>query len=217
MNRIFGLALAAAACLAIVPSTGTAHAAGGGLLTSVAITCTNPGSSQDVAKTPSLTNSTSAKIPAGRMLFFKASDGDVGTLLLPADLAPGASVKLQGAKPGQAYSCTGSFYSQADLVVASATLGMTEATVDIKNTNPWVDAAASTARLQIINCSGGSVQKTVYSAPITIPKSSVVRVKIPVTSVGLVYFKVLADGQKTVPESNEYNNEFESSQNSCLY
>ena len=93
---------------------------------------------------------------------------------------------------------------------------MTEATVDIKNTNPWVDAAASTARLQIINCSGGSVQKTVYSAPITIPKSSVVRVKIPVTSVGLVYFKVLADGQKTVPESNEYNNEFESSQNSCL-
>ena len=226
MNRIFGLALAAAS-LAIVPSASAANtepanaapapASAGGILTSVAVTCTNPGSSQDVVKTPSLTNSTSTKIPAGKMVFFKSSDGDVGTLLLPADLLPGASVKLQGAKPGQVYACTGSFYSQADLVVSSAALGMTEATVNIRNTNPWVDAIPSAVRLQIINCSGNAVQKTVYSAPISVPKSSTRSVKIPVTSVGRVYFKVLADGQKAVPESNESNNEFESSQNSCLY
>jgi hypothetical protein len=238
MNRIFALALAAAS-FAIVPSasareqsgiqqataaepvpTSTALAptsASAGILTSVPITCTNPGSSQDVAKTPSLVNSTSTKIPAGKMVFFKASDGDVGTLLLPADLLPGASVKLQGAKPGQVYTCTGSFYSQADLVVAKASMGMTSATVDIRNMNPWVDAVPSTVRLQVINCSGNTVQKTVYSTAMPVPKSSIRTVTFPVTSVGRVYFKVLADGQKVVPESNEYNNEFESSHNSCLY
>lgn len=228
MNRILGLALVAAS-FAIIPTASAQQLRESGVYTGplttvplvletpVSITCKNPGSSQDVAKTPSLTNSTSAKIPAGKTLFFKSSDGDSGSLKLSADLLPGASVKMMGSKAGQVYTCTGSFNSQADLVVSKASMGMSSATIDIANTNPWVDASNSKVRLEIVNCTGNSVQKTVYSTPLGVPKSSVRQVTIPVTSVGKVYFRAIADGQNEVGETNETNNTYTSSQNSCLY
>lgn len=228
MNRTLGLALVAAS-FAIIPSASaqvrdsgvyTGPLTTGPLLlleTPVSITCKNPGSSQDVVKTPWLTNSTGAKIPAGKTLFFKASDGDSGSVKLSADLLPGGSVKMQGLKAGQVYTCTGSFNSQADLVVSKASMGMSSATIDIANTNPWVDASNSKVRFEVINCSGNSVQKTVYSTAVGVPKSSVRSVTIPVTSVGRVYFRAIADGQNEVAETNESNNMFTSSQNSCLY
>lgn len=228
MNRILGLGLVAAS-FAIIPSASaqvrdsgvyTGPLTTGPLLlleTPVSITCKNPGSTQDVAKTPWLTNSTAAKIPAGKTVFFKASDGDSGSLKLTADLLPGGSVKLQGAKAGQVYTCSGSFNSQADLVVSKAAMGMQSATIDIKNMNPWVDASASKVRFEVVNCSGNSVQKTVFSDAINVPKSGLRSITIPVTSVGRVYFRAVADGQNAVAETNETNNTFVSSQNSCLY
>jgi hypothetical protein len=226
MKRIFGLALAAAS-FAIIPSAGAQERVqlSGGLVTGpillletpVAIACKNPGSSQDVAKTPWLTNNTAAKIPAGKTVFFKASDGDSGSQKLAADLLPGASVKMMGAKAGQVYTCTGSFNSQADLVVSKASMGMAAAMVDIANQNPWVDASANPVRIDIINCSGNTIQKTVYSTPLAVPHASVRTVTIPVTSVGRTYFKVYADGKGMVAETNEGNNVYTSSLNSCLY
>lgn len=44
----------------------------------VSLTCANPGTHQDVAKTPRITNSTSHAISATTKVYWTASDGDHG-------------------------------------------------------------------------------------------------------------------------------------------
>jgi hypothetical protein len=72
--------------------------------TKVTLACKNPGSHQDVAKTPSVTNTTGAAIAKGKKIYWSASDGDKGTLTLDQNLAPNASVKVMGSA-GNGYSC----------------------------------------------------------------------------------------------------------------
>lgn len=70
----------------------------------VSLGCKNPGSHQDVAKTPSVTNSTGKLIKKGAKINWSASDGDKGVLTLDKDLAAGGSVQVLGTA-GQNYTC----------------------------------------------------------------------------------------------------------------
>src|SRR5262245_43056846 len=98
MNRILAAALAAVS-LAVIPGADAnaqvrVDTSTPMQLTTVPlqlappVTCKNPGSSQDVAKTPSLVNTGLYAIPAGKTLFWKSSDGDSGEIKLLAPLAP---------------------------------------------------------------------------------------------------------------------------------
>ena len=73
--------------------------------TSVALQCRNYGGQQDVSKNPDIINSTKQTIPSGRTLYWKATDGDKGSVVLNQSLAPGGKVGVNG-KPGQSYTCT---------------------------------------------------------------------------------------------------------------
>jgi hypothetical protein len=66
--------------------------------------CKNPGSHQDVAKTPTITNSTSQTLAAGKKVYWSASDGDKGTVALSAALQPNKTVQAMGTA-GNGYSC----------------------------------------------------------------------------------------------------------------
>jgi len=70
----------------------------------ISLKCQNPGTHQDVAKDPDITNSTNQTLAAGKKIFWTASDGDSGSLILSSPLAPGKSVQVTG-QPGQAYTC----------------------------------------------------------------------------------------------------------------
>ena len=74
------------------------------VLQKVAMTCKNPGSHQDVAKTPDITNSTGKLLKKGAKVNWTSSDGDKGTITLDKDLAAGASVRGLGSA-GQSYTC----------------------------------------------------------------------------------------------------------------
>jgi hypothetical protein len=69
--------------------------------------CKNPGSHQDVGKTPNITNTTNQTLAKGRDIYWKSSDGDKGVIELDAPLAPGQSISGLGAA-GQSYNCTAS-------------------------------------------------------------------------------------------------------------
>lgn len=72
----------------------------------VFLTCSNPGSHQDVAKTPIITNSTRHPISATTKVYWTATDGDKGFLNGPFDV--NQSRTALGA-PGNAYQCS-AFY-----------------------------------------------------------------------------------------------------------
>ncbi|HEY8224032.1 MAG TPA: hypothetical protein VIG25_02065 [Pyrinomonadaceae bacterium] len=70
----------------------------------ISLKCQNPGTHQDVAKDPDITNITIQTLAAGKKIFWSASDGDSGSLTLSSPLAPGKSVQVTG-QPGQVYTC----------------------------------------------------------------------------------------------------------------
>lgn len=69
----------------------------------VYLNCQNPGTHQDVAKTPIITNNTQSNIAASKKIFWNATDGDSGYIMGP--LAVGASKQALG-NAGNAYQCT---------------------------------------------------------------------------------------------------------------
>lgn len=71
----------------------------------IALQCKNNGGQQDVAKNPDIINSTTKTIPSGKTLYWKASDGDKGSVVLDHALAPGGKVRVMGT-PGQTYNCS---------------------------------------------------------------------------------------------------------------
>ncbi len=68
--------------------------------------CASPGSHQDVAKTPKITNTVGQVLAAGTMIGWNASDGDQGQMVLANNLYPGGVVFATGRAPGQVYTCT---------------------------------------------------------------------------------------------------------------
>jgi hypothetical protein len=75
-----------------------------------ALTCSNPGSQQDVAKEPILKNTTGATLAKGSTIYWftKPAQGapEKGRVELENALAPGGTVQGHG-NPGQVYTCGG--------------------------------------------------------------------------------------------------------------
>lgn len=192
-------------------------APGWSLGTAVPITCKNPGSSQDVLKTPYLVNSTSATLKKGMSVAWATSDGERGTVQLAADLPPGGQLKVQGSKPGNAYTCNASFFSKADLTVAKAAWASPSAiSLSIANKDPWVGAGSSVARVEIVSCSGSVLKSMEQTTPAFAPgetKSLSINATMPS---GKHYLRVVADNGKVISESNESNNVWDAI-NSCVY
>ena len=221
MKKIVVSALLATACVAAFVSTGTTATAKERqaivLGTAVPIQCTNPGSSQDVAKTPSLINTTGIAIPAGQMLFWKTNGSDPGgSIRLTAALQPGASVMVQGGA-GNGYTCTASFARMPDLMPSKVQWqGNSSLAVDVTNTDPWVMADPAVMRVEIMSCSGDVLQKY-DSAPVALGKGEKKSLVFPATFVpGKAYLRVTADATKKVMEHSETNNVYDGS-GSCIH
>lgn len=73
----------------------------------VTLTCKNPGSHQDVAKTPIISNPNGPAVPSWKTIYWNSSDNDGGQVQGP--LAQGTQVQGLG-KPGQNYTCTAYYY-----------------------------------------------------------------------------------------------------------
>ena len=72
--------------------------------TKVFLQCRNYGGQQDVSKNPDIINTTNKTLPTGRKLFWAASDGDKGSIVLEAPLPPKGKIGVLG-QPGQSYTC----------------------------------------------------------------------------------------------------------------
>jgi hypothetical protein len=173
----------------------------------VALGCSNPGSQQDIAKTPVIKNTTAAPIPRGKSLTWKSSDGDTGSVTLAQDLAPGDSISGAG-KPAPAYTCTARFYAGLpDLVVVRANF-TSGVTVTVKNTNPWVDASPSSVRFELLKCSDNGTLLSSRAGPLPIAAGTTQKFstssKKPKGSRS--HWRVTIDIDRRVAESNESNN-----------
>ncbi len=186
------------------------------LATSIPITCMNPGSHQDVSKTPSLKNTAGGTIRKGQILSWKSSDGDHGTIKLDADLAPNASVQVLG-QPGNGYTCTSSFTTSPDLTIRTAQWSTNTAiAVQLENTDSWVDAAPSVVHLEVMSCSGQVLaQSDSVAVPVAKGQIKPLSFTVPPTT-GKRYLRVKADATNAVLEKNEMNNLFDAI-NSCVY
>ncbi len=174
----------------------------------VFISCANSGGQQDVAKSPSLKNTTTASIPKGYVLSWSASDGDKGTVTLAADLAPGATVKAQGTKPGNVYTCNASFQSKPDLVIQNVSWASGNQSVSVKlaNLDAWVGAGQSAVALEMLSCKGSVLKSTIIGAA-AVSKASSTSVSIAATLPNTkYYFRIKADAAAQVSERNENNN-----------
>lgn len=184
--------------------------------TSISLACSNPGSHQDVSKTPSLKNTSGAKIAKGQTLYWKATDGDSGSMKLEADLLPNQSVQVLG-KPGNGYQCSSHFLTSADLTIKKAQFASwTSATVEVQNLDAWVDAGPSVTRVEVVSCSG-PVLATVDLAPMPLAKGEVKSVTVPFAQAsGKKYLRVRADVNKSIKERNESNNTWDD-MNTCIH
>jgi hypothetical protein len=183
----------------------------------VAIECANPGSHQDVAKTPILKNTTGSVIPKGKILRWRSTDGDYGSVQLQSDLAPGAVVRGLG-DAGNGYQCTASFSAGApDLTIVSAKwTTATTVAVQVRNLNAFAGAAPSVVRVQSMSCSGLQLAAK-DSAEIALAKGETKTVILSVPAwTGKSYLRVTADATKKVWESNEGNNVSED-MGSCVH
>ncbi len=182
----------------------------------ISVACKNPGSSQDVAKTPSLTNTTSYTIAKGRTLMWKSSDGDSGSHKLEADLAPGASVKAMG-KAGNAYTCAGTYLAYPDLRVASVAASGSGYTVKIQNLDKHAQSAGSTVKIEFLSCSTNAVIGVAQGTVPSVFAGGTANALVTATKPGKSYMRITADSSKQVVEGNESNNTFTESLNVCLY
>jgi len=186
-------------------------------LTAVYIGCSNPGSSQDIAKVPVLKNTTTATIPKGYLLRWSASDGDKGTLTLAADLAPGATVKVQGTKPGNVYTCAADFHSKPDLVVKNVGWTNSNSTVSVQlgNLDAWTSAGQSSVQLETISCKGETLKAVTVGAG-SVPKAGVTTVNFAATlPQQKYYFRVKADVAAQISEKSETNNVWDGIHSAC--
>lgn len=180
--------------------------------TKVSLACANPGSHQDVSKTPTITNTSGATLRSGMTISWRSSDGDQGTTTLGADVAVGGEVHVLG-KPGNAYSCTADFMSAPDLVIDSAKwVGANQVTISWRNTDPWVDAGPSVIRIEARSCASQGVLQTHDLAPFPLAKmtgQATNPITIPFSKPPGSYLRVTADATQKVIEKNETNNSWE--------
>jgi len=182
--------------------------------TSVALSCSNPGSHQDVAKTPIIKNTTTATLKAGQSVSWKSSDGDYGTLKLSADLPPGGTVSALG-KPGNSYTCSSSFRTNPDLTIGYAKFTSSSSVeIQVKNLDSWVGAGSSVVKLEVMSCSGQVLSSSVSSA-MSLAKGESKTFSMSATHAPGSYLRVTADAKQQVLEKNEKNN-IADGINSCI-
>jgi hypothetical protein len=219
----FGLGvLAMGAAIVGFSMTSTEEATAGSipLPTFVSVQCSNPGSSQDVAKTPAIKNTSLTTLYKGQRINWYASDGDLGQVTLGADLPPGATVKAMG-KAGNGYTCTSSYVAMPDLKIRQAkVVSSTEAMVEVQNADPYSTAPGSAVLFELRSCNTNAVLATSKSANIALGKGEfkAITFALPATAQvpGRKYVRAVADVDARVSESNEQNNLW-NSQSSCLY
>jgi hypothetical protein len=175
----------------------------------VELDCSNPGTQQDTAKTPSIRNTSAAAIPRGRSVLWRASDGDHGGVTLGQDLLPGDSVRGTGKPARVLYTCSASFHAgMPDLVVAEANVEAAPSAV-IQNANPWLDAGAPRVRFELLRCSDDTVLAVKNAGPLPVAAGAkqtfTAEIKKPWKSPP-AYFRISADFDRRVAESNEKNN-----------
>jgi len=182
----------------------------------VDLQCSNPGSSQDVSKTPIIKNTSGAALKKDYLVFWRTNSGDKGSFRLDADLAPNGTVLAHGG-PGNGYTCTANILSRADLVPTTAVWqGTTAVKVDVSNLDPWIAAEASTVRLEVMACSG-QVLQSYDSAPLTFAKNEAKSLTFNAKFVpGKTYLRVTADATSKVLERNEKNNVLDGA-SSCVW
>lgn len=173
----------------------------------IAVGCASPGGSQDVAKTPVLKNTASVALAKGTTITWKSSDGDSGKVVLAADLAVGATVKAQGTKAGNGYTCSANYVARPDLKVKKVWLsGPMQATVELANLDPYADAPASKIRLDIGLCNTNMTQ-TLESSPVAVGKGQTKLVTFDYPAMfGTTRYQAWADIGDSVKESFEQNN-----------
>ena len=183
---------------------------------SVSLGCQNPGSSQDVEKTPIIKNTTGVKLDKGHIIWWHTNGGETEHFALAADLLPGATTLGSGG-PGNGYSCTANIFSMPDLIPSKVEwLGTTALKVDVKNLDPFVPSEAAVTRLEVMSCSGDVLQ-TYDSAPMTFAKNEAKTITFPAKFVpGKAYLRITADATKKVLERNETNNVYDGS-GSCVH
>ncbi len=188
------------------------------LPTFVSIDCQNPGSSQDVAKTPVLKNTALTTLYKGQRLSWSSSDGDYGQLTLAADLPPGGTVKAMG-KAGNAYTCKSSYIAQPDLKIRQAKMvSASQAYVELQNADPYVGAGASSVLFELRACNTSAVIATAKSSALSLSKGEIKSLSFPVAQPysGKTYVRVVADADKKISESNEINNDW-SGLDGCIH
>lgn len=185
--------------------------------TLVLLACKNPGSQQDVAKTPVLKNTTGTTIPKGYTIGWSASDGDSGFVKLDADLAPNAEIRGMG-KAGNAYTCGSSFATRPDLVIKSASFqSASSASFELANLDPFASAPKSIARVEVVSCNNNQVLSYAETWGVEVAKGQSVPLTLSFAPTsGKRYLRVIADAKANVSERLESNNIW-STQNSCLY
>jgi len=184
--------------------------------TSIAISCSNPGSHQDVSKQPILKNTAGATIKKGTLLTWKATDGDSGSVKLEADLPPNGTVTAMGSA-GNGYQCTAGFFSKPDLAIKTAQWAtQTSINVQVQNLDGFVDAKPSIVHLEVYSCSN-QLLASADSPLVAIGKgeTKTLAMAVPATS-GKRYLKVKADSTMLVSEKNEANNVMDT-MDSCVY
>jgi hypothetical protein len=181
----------------------------------VPVGCTNPGSPQDVGKTPILKNTTNTTLGKNFLVTWSASDGDHNSIRLDADLPPGGTVKALGTAGG-VYTCSAQFFSEPDLTVKSAVWeNAGSLKVEVQNLDPWVGSAPSTVRVEVVSCAG-PVLHAYDSAPISFAKSETKTITFAAQYQGTrTYLRVTADAKSNVIERNEHNNVLDAI-NSCV-
>ncbi len=172
----------------------------------IALPCANPGSHQDVAKTPTITNDSVATIPKGKVIEWTASDGDSGKLTLEKDLPKRGTVQVSG-QAGQSYTCTAKFDAGvADLVAKAPAFTATGLTLQIANSNAFVGAAGAAVRVEYRSCASHTAIVAKDVGPIDVAGGSTVGLPVVITKPAGSYVWVKVDSTQKVLESNEQNN-----------
>lgn len=182
--------------------------------TSVPLACKNPGTHQDVGKSPTIQNTSGAKLRAGQQIHWTATDGDKGSITLKVDVPPNGTFQVIGIA-GRSYQCTAQFFTTPDLVAKDARwANADEAYVAVGNQDAWLDAPASVALLETVSC-GGQVLATREISLGVLKKSTGSGFRVPMKRVPKAYLRLTVDAKKQILEKDEKNNVYADS-DSCV-
>lgn len=171
----------------------------------VEIGCKNPGSHQDVEKSPELKNTTGKTIPKGTTLRWKATDGDTGTVKLTSSLAPNGTVAVSGSA-GNAYSCTANFSAGPPDLQPAGFVKTRGTLAKIRNNNTFFSAGASAIKVEVVECGSLEVLSSAVSGAKEVAAGGFGYYPIPALQSDDHFYRITADATGKVREGDEKNN-----------